>query len=86
MCMRAESIAMIGAVSGTISLIVEGFANSTVVLFLTQVIGFGTSLGVVMVRVIMSREIPAENQDFFLLGKNQKQGPTNFVKALQILK
>lgn len=24
--------------------------------------------------------------DFFLLGKNQKQGPTNFVKALQILK
>lgn len=27
-----------------------------------QVIGFGTSLGVVMVRVIMSREIPAENQ------------------------
>lgn len=36
MFMRAESIAMIGAVSGTISLIVEGFANSTVVLFLSK--------------------------------------------------
>lgn len=41
--------------------------NSVVIIklyFITsaQVIGFGTSLGVVMVRVIMSREIPAENQ------------------------
>lgn len=82
MFMRAESIAMIGAVSGTISLIVEGFANSTVVLFLTQVIGFGTSLGVVMVRVIMSREIPAENQGALFGGMSAFQTACTFFGSL----
>ena len=35
-CLSAETIAIVGAISGTISLVAEGLTNSTVLLFLSK--------------------------------------------------
>ncbi|XP_062584817.1 lysosomal proton-coupled steroid conjugate and bile acid symporter SLC46A3-like [Saccostrea cucullata] len=81
-CLRAETIAVLGAVSGTISLIAEGLTSSTVVLFLTPVIGMGMSLGIVMMRAIMSRETSSENQGALFGGMAAVQTACTFFGSL----
>ncbi|XP_048733887.2 solute carrier family 46 member 3-like [Ostrea edulis] len=68
-----ETIAIIGAISGLIAFVVEGITSSKVVLFLTTVIGFGTSLGIVMMRSIMSRETPGDKQGALFGGMSAVQ-------------
>nr|XP_022333993.1 proton-coupled folate transporter-like [Crassostrea virginica] len=79
---REETIAIVGAISGTISLVAEGLTNSTVLLFLTPVIGFGISLGIVMTRVIMSREISPEQQGALFGGMSAFQTACTFFGSL----
>ncbi|XP_022333745.2 proton-coupled folate transporter-like [Crassostrea virginica] len=81
-CLSAETIALVGAISGTISLVAEGLTNSTVLLFLTPVIGFGISLGIVMTRVIMSREISPEQQGALFGGMSAFQTACTFFGSL----
>ncbi|XP_061174878.1 lysosomal proton-coupled steroid conjugate and bile acid symporter SLC46A3-like [Saccostrea echinata] len=81
-CLRAETIAVLGAVSGTISFIAEGLTSSTVVLFLTPVIGLGMSLGIVMMRSIMSRETPNESQGALFGGMAAVQTACTFFGSL----
>nr|XP_022334799.1 proton-coupled folate transporter-like [Crassostrea virginica] len=81
-CLCAETIAIVGAISGTISLVAEGLTNSTVLLFLTPVIGFGISLGIVMTRVIMSREISPEQQGALFGGMSAFQTACTFFGSL----
>ncbi|XP_048733880.2 solute carrier family 46 member 3-like [Ostrea edulis] len=81
-CLSPEAMAIIGAISGVIAFVVEGITSSKVVLFLTTVIGFGTSMGIVMMRVIMSRETPGDKQGALFGGMAAVQTACTFFGSM----
>lgn len=61
-CLSDESIAIIGSVSGSLSMLLEGLAPNSVALYLVILVGIGGVLPLPVMRGIMSRMTPSDKQ------------------------
>ncbi|OWF47005.1 solute carrier family 46 member 3-like [Mizuhopecten yessoensis] len=67
-CMRDEAIAIVGALSSTASLVMEGFVTTETSFYIVPVVGAGGVLTMPMVRAIMSKMTPADKQGTMFAG------------------
>ncbi|XP_069118622.1 lysosomal proton-coupled steroid conjugate and bile acid symporter SLC46A3-like [Argopecten irradians] len=81
-CMRDEAIAILGSLSATASLVMEGFITTDASFYIVPVVGAGGVLTMPMVRAIMSKMTPADQQGALFAGLAALETIGNMVSSV----
>ncbi|XP_033735173.1 solute carrier family 46 member 3-like [Pecten maximus] len=81
-CMRDEAIAILGTLSATASLVMEGFVTTDTSFYIVPVVGAGGVLTMPMVRAIMSKMTPDDKQGAMFSGAAALETIGNMVSTV----
>ncbi|XP_060079591.1 lysosomal proton-coupled steroid conjugate and bile acid symporter SLC46A3-like [Ylistrum balloti] len=81
-CMTDETIAMVGTLSSTTSLVMEGFVTTQTSFYIVPVVGAGGILTMPMIRAIMSKMTPDDKQGAMFAGIAALETIGNMVSSI----